>query len=209
MTDVRTFGVFKYAWTCRGSKSSPTIPTSGELALMDRPTFPLISAEAILRSRTGRSLARPDEPITAENLEASNYASGFASPIYPGRNVPDVCGLVGMMPRARYIMLPVQPNGNAYATGSGGQHPDSDETAPGDWWAVFSGTSAAAPQLAGVCALMKQASPGLWPLQARDVLKRTTRDVVLGRCSARQAPTRRVPAQTWPRGTAWRTPVRR
>ena len=37
---------------------------------MDRPTFPRISAEAILRSRTGRSLAHPDEPITAENLEA-------------------------------------------------------------------------------------------------------------------------------------------
>jgi hypothetical protein len=36
---------------------------------MDRPDHPLISAEAILRSRTGRSLARPDEPITAENVE--------------------------------------------------------------------------------------------------------------------------------------------
>ncbi len=40
---------------------------------------------------------------------ASNYASGFASVIYPGRNVPDVCGLVGMLPRAAYIMLPLQP----------------------------------------------------------------------------------------------------
>jgi site-specific DNA-cytosine methylase len=36
---------------------------------MDRPNLPLISAEAILRSRSGRSLARPDEPITAENVE--------------------------------------------------------------------------------------------------------------------------------------------
>jgi hypothetical protein len=37
---------------------------------MDPQDFPIISAEALLRSRTGRSLARPDEPITAENLEA-------------------------------------------------------------------------------------------------------------------------------------------
>jgi len=36
---------------------------------MDGPDLPLISAEAILRSRTGRSLARPDESITAENIE--------------------------------------------------------------------------------------------------------------------------------------------
>lgn len=36
---------------------------------MDRPNPPLISAEAILRSRTGRSLSRAAEPITAENIE--------------------------------------------------------------------------------------------------------------------------------------------
>ena len=132
-----------------------------------------------MSSRPGGVYMHPDG-----TLEASNYASGFASPIYPGRDVPDVCGLVGMMPRARYIMLPVQPNGNADATGAGGPPPDSDETAPDDGWAVFSGTSAAAPQLAGVCALMKQASPGLSPPQARDVLKQTARDVVLGSCSA-------------------------
>ena len=127
----------------------------------------------------GGVFAHPDG-----SLEASDYASGFASPIYPGRNVPDVCGMVGKMPEARYIMLPVQPGGKADDTGAGGEHPDLDETAPGDGWAVFSGTSAAAPQLAGVCALMKQASPDLSPLQARNALKQTARDVVLGRCSA-------------------------
>ena len=117
------------------------------------------------------------------SLEASDYSSGFASQLYFGRNVPDVCGLVGQTPRARYIMLPVEPGGKADATGAGGRHPDNDETAPGDGWAVFSGTSAAAPQLAGVCALMKQALPGLSPPQARDLLARTARDVTKGRCS--------------------------
>src|SRR5205823_11061156 len=33
-----------------------------------------------------------------ETLTASNYASGFVSNIYPGRQVPDLCGLVGMQP---------------------------------------------------------------------------------------------------------------
>jgi hypothetical protein len=42
---------------------------AGELALVNRPDPPLISAEAILRSRSGRSLSSPEEPVTAENVE--------------------------------------------------------------------------------------------------------------------------------------------
>lgn len=44
----------------------------------------------------------------------------------------------------------------------------------------FSGTSAAAPQLAGICALVKQMSPNLSPAQIREVLKDTARDVASG-----------------------------
>jgi subtilisin family serine protease len=117
------------------------------------------------------------------SLEASNYSSGFASQLYPGRDVPDVCGLVGQIPRARYILLPVEPSDKADATSSGGAHPDSDETAGDDGWAAFSGTSAAAPQLAGLCALIKQAAPQLSPTQVRDVLVRTARDVTQGQCN--------------------------
>jgi subtilisin family serine protease len=125
----------------------------------------------------GGAFLRPDGV-----LEASNYASGFRSRLYPGRNVPDVCGLVGQRPYGRYIVLPVQPGGKADKTSSGTAHPDLDETAQDDGWAVFSGTSAAAPQLAGVCALMKQALPELSPAQAREVLVRSARDVTRGRC---------------------------
>jgi len=76
-------------------------------------------------------------------LEASDYASSFDSLIYPGRHVPDVCGLVGMQPGALYIMLPVPP-GSAIDVGvSGGAHPNGDETASNDGWAAISGTSAA------------------------------------------------------------------
>jgi subtilisin family serine protease len=113
-------------------------------------------------------------------FRASDYASGFASKIYRGRNCPDICGLVGLQPRAIYIMLPLEA-GDAIDTDlSGGAHPNKDETANNDGWAAFSGTSAAAPQLAGICALIKQACPRLTPAQVRDILKNTARDVTTG-----------------------------
>ncbi|WP_239460871.1 S8 family serine peptidase [Bacillus cereus] len=96
-------------------------------------------------------------------FEASPYASGFSSPVFEGRNSPDVCGLVGFPLGARYIMLPVEPNDVIDNQLFGGTHPNGDETCNNDGWAAFSGTSAAAPQLAGICALLKQASPDLSP----------------------------------------------
>lgn len=120
-------------------------------------------------------------------LEASDYASGFTSNIYQERHVPDVCGLVGKQPRSTYIMLPVQPGCliDSIFGLPGVKHPDGDETQANDGWAAFSGTSAAAPQLAGICALMKQAYPELSPRQARDILQQTARDVTKGSCNLR------------------------
>jgi len=119
-------------------------------------------------------------------LRASDYSSGFASSIYPGRNVPDLSGLVGMLPGAKYIMLPVEPGDSIDVGGAGGSHPNGDETANNDGWASFSGTSAAAPQLAGAAALIKQACGRLSPAQIRDVMKVTARDVTTGRCHPNQ-----------------------
>jgi subtilisin family serine protease len=114
------------------------------------------------------------------SLQASDYSSAFSSQIYPGRQVPDVCGLVGMRPNAMYIMLPVQPGDNIDAGNAGGIFPDGDQTAPDDGWAAFSGTSAAAPQLAGVAALIKQVAPTITPALLKAVLTYTARDVVDG-----------------------------
>ncbi|XGB40810.1 MAG: S8 family serine peptidase [Nodosilinea sp. LVE1205-7] len=111
-------------------------------------------------------------------LEASSYASGFISPVYPGRVVPDVCGLVGQLPRAAYILLPIPPGSPVDWGCSLG-----DGTDPTDGWAAFSGTSAAAPQIAGICALMKQLDPGLSPAQAKEILRQTAIDVMAGACS--------------------------
>jgi subtilisin family serine protease len=128
----------------------------------------------------GGVFMRPDETLTA-----SDYASGFASMIYAGRKCPDLSGLVGMKPKAIYIMLPVQPGDDIDATPpplglSGGTFPNGDQTGTNDGWGAFSGTSAAAPQLAGAAAIVKQACPKLKPFDVRDVLMKTARDVTTG-----------------------------
>jgi subtilisin family serine protease len=88
-----------------------------------------------------------------------------------------------MRPKAIYIMLPVEAGDEIDVGNAGGAFPDGDETASDDGWAAFSGTSAAAPQLAGVVALMKQVAPSLGPSQLRAALTATARDVVAGTSS--------------------------
>ena len=114
------------------------------------------------------------------SVEATPYASAFRSNIYARRDVPDLCGLVGLPPRAIYLRLPVEPGNHLDRDLAGGSHPKGDETQPNDGWAGFSGTSAAAPQLAGACALLRQACPHLSPGEVRGILQATARDVLAG-----------------------------
>jgi len=109
------------------------------------------------------------------DLKASDYASSFTSNIYPGRGVPDFCGLVGMKPGGIYINLPLQPKCLIDQQLAG-----ADKTAPDDGWAVISGTSAAAPQIAGVCALIKETQPSLSPELIKRILVASARDVKKG-----------------------------
>jgi hypothetical protein len=118
-----------------------------------------------------------------ESLRASDYASGFMSNIYPQRRVPDACGLVGMQPKAIYITLPIEPGCQIDTSYGGGVFPNGDQTGTKDGWGSFSGTSAAAPQLAGLAALIKQACPKLTPADVRDIMRKTARDVTVGNCS--------------------------
>jgi len=119
-------------------------------------------------------------------MTASDYASSFDSKIYPGRHVPDLCGLVGMQPRGIYIMLPLPPGCQIDTGLAGGAFPDKDETAGDDGWAVISGTSASSPQIAGVCALLKEVQPGLSPTLVKAILRASARDVKTGQSALGQ-----------------------
>lgn len=105
--------------------------------------------------------------VVSETLDysATQYTSGFESTWFPGRSVPDICGLCGTPPTADYIVLPVQKGATL----------DKE-----DGWGAFSGTSAASPMVAGVCALLKQADPTLTSDDIRNLLKYTARDITAG-----------------------------
>jgi subtilisin family serine protease len=109
-------------------------------------------------------------------LEASSYASSFQSKIYPGRNVPDFCGVVGAAgatPQDHHIMLPVPPTSEL-----DGKNFPSNRKQTG--WGIFSGTSAACPQLAGAAALLKEIRKSVNAEQARTALAKTATDVAAG-----------------------------
>jgi subtilisin family serine protease len=110
-------------------------------------------------------------------LLASSYASSYDTVRYASHavpvetHVPEICGLCGMLPRARYILLPV-PAGcqidHEFAHPADGDA--GDGTNPNDGWAVFSGTSAACPMVAGIIALILSKSPGLRLTEVRKKL---------------------------------------
>jgi subtilisin family serine protease len=78
-----------------------------------------------------------------------------------------------------YLLLPVEPGCEIDTkTAQDATFPDGTKT--DDGWTVISGTSAAAPQLAGVCALLKEKNPGLTPDDVKQVLVRTATDVLAG-----------------------------
>jgi hypothetical protein len=87
-------------------------------------------------------------------LQASNYASGYNSSLYPGRSVPDIAGLCGQRPNGVYIVMPCPPGSQVDERFGGPSQPDQDETGLTDGWLAASGTSSAAAQVAGVAALL-------------------------------------------------------
>jgi subtilisin family serine protease len=83
-------------------------------------------------------------------------------------------------------MLPLEPADDIDEDlGNGQAHPNGDETDADDGWAAISGTSAAAPQLAGTAALVRQVGPQLTPAEVRDVLMASAQDVTAGTCHPR------------------------
>src|SRR5262249_19709395 len=85
-------------------------------------------------------------------------------------------------PRASYLMLPV-PDGSRVdlerAVTGRGDPPDGTDAYDG--WALFSGTSAAAPRLAGAAAVLREINPDATPAEIAQVLCDTATDVRAGR----------------------------
>ncbi|MCE9661458.1 MAG: S8 family serine peptidase [Burkholderiales bacterium] len=121
------------------------------------------------------------DPADTTSLSVWDGGSAFRCKITAGdcknRFVPDVCGLAGN-DRGAYIVLPVPPLSTFEQ-----QFPLTPGAAPGTGWALFSGTSAATAEVAGVCALILQKQPGLAPRKVKSVLCNTARTVALGNAS--------------------------
>ncbi|QQO56223.1 MAG: S8 family serine peptidase [Thiohalocapsa sp. PB-PSB1] len=112
------------------------------------------------------------------DFEASSYASSFVSSFYPGRRVPDICGLTGKRVninggKAPSLILPVQENSSLDGI-------DPSTGSANDGWGIFSGTSAACPQVAGICALMLEKDQTLTPAQVKQKLMDSAQDVIAG-----------------------------
>lgn len=91
----------------------------------------------------------------ADGVTAWDGASSFSSGVFGGRNVPDFCAIASLM------LSPIPG-------------------APPDWISAPGGTSSAAPQVAGIAALLLQKRPDLTPAIIRDVMAVTAGDVTRG-----------------------------
>ncbi|MBN1780914.1 S8 family serine peptidase [bacterium] len=126
-------------------------------------------------------------PIAGGGWEASSYASSGTNGQNPGRQCPDMCGITGHGPNGIIIVMPTMMNALFDNSFSGGVFPNGDETAADDGWLVASGTSSAAPQVAGAAALMLEANSGLTPAQIKAHLMASCVDVTTGVSAAGDA----------------------
>jgi len=112
--------------------------------------------------------------------EASSYASSGVHPNNPARHVPDLSAIVGQAPRGIFIVVPTMQGAIFDDSFGGGVFPNGDQTAKNDGWMVASGTSSAAPMVAGAAALLLQCKSSLTPAEIRQTLANTCIDVVQG-----------------------------
>jgi hypothetical protein len=119
-------------------------------------------------------------PIQGGGWQAATYASSGVDPRYPGRRIPDLCGTVGHQPSGILIVMPTMQDSMFDNSFGGGVFPGGDETGADDGYLVASGTSSAAPQVAGAAAVLLQVNSGLTPATVRQTLMNTCIDVTQG-----------------------------
>jgi serine protease AprX len=109
------------------------------------------------------------------NFEPSDVASDYESSIFPGRRVPDVCGLVGNLPHGRLLLVPVPPKARLAKKPGFGSIAAGMSQPLSHGWAMFSGTSASTAMISGAAALLRQVRPGMTPAQTKRLLMETAR----------------------------------
>lgn len=112
--------------------------------------------------------------------EAATYASSGVNSLYPNRHCPDISGIVGHLPHGIFIVMPTQKGAEFDGLFSGSNFPNGDETGSADGWLVASGTSSAAPMVAGGAALLLNAKSSLTPAEIKQTLMDTAIDVTQG-----------------------------
>jgi subtilisin family serine protease len=95
-------------------------------------------------------------------------------------------------------MLPIPPGCEIDGETSQPSDGQGDGTSPNDGWGVFSGTSAAAPQIAAICALLLEKNSGLTPSDIKAVLRRTARNVLVGAANPASSDDMQTPQQAGP-----------
>ena len=91
--------------------------------------------------------------------EAWDGTSSFQSKFHPGRSAPDLCGIASLI----RLPMPPPPKGKRYG-----------------WECADGGTSCAAPQVAGIAALLIQKKPSLTPHDVRGALMNNGTDILTG-----------------------------
>jgi serine protease AprX len=107
--------------------------------------------------------------------EHSKTYSSFSKTLLRIGLGPDVCGLVGNMENACYTMYPVRPGKLEIEPMTG------DLTPTNEGWGHGLGTSFAAPQVAGVVALMKQVCPEISLDEIKTIFRETCNRITDGR----------------------------
>jgi subtilisin family serine protease len=109
-------------------------------------------------------------------FEFSDLSSRYSSAFFPGREIPDLCGLVGNRPHGRLLLVPVPPRASlarrpGFSTiAAGAGDPGSEGRRKAHGWAMFSGTSASTAMVSGAAALLLQCRPGLSPAEIKRLL---------------------------------------
>jgi hypothetical protein len=113
-----------------------------------------------------------------QKFHPSDLSTVYESAIFPGRRVPDLCGLAGKLPHGRLLLLPVPPEARiAKRSAFRLNFASNQERRASTGWALFSGTSAATAMVSGAAALCLQRQPGLTPEELRRLLIKDCRQL--------------------------------